>query len=234
MRAIQLILSAVIISAILSCAEERVPERCSKVYVIVDSEDVEIREYQQYIPRAQDWAYYQTDILVEQGDEHVVYTVNKNIYMNRARDYVDIKGVVSHGSYMTHCGDIRSITDTVYLLVDEGKDILTEYVVKDRSTIRSENGSRMRHWMDGRRNVVDAADLAQGSWTQVADKSVLLEGVSKAACLDLREMRIAFDGDTTSMRYMEGVGPVLYTKPSGREIRLEPMAMAKLTAEACK
>jgi hypothetical protein len=234
MRAIQLFVSAVIVSGIWSCAEERVPDRCSKVYVIVKGEDVEIREYQQYIPRAQDWAYYQTDILVKRGDEDVVYTVNKNIYMNRARNYVEIKGVVSHDSYLTHCADARSITDTVYLLIDEGKDVLTEYVVKDRSTIKGENGSRVRSWLDGRSNVMDAPALEQGTWTQVADKSILLEGVSKAACLDLRALQIASDGDTTSMSYIEGIGPVLYTKPSGREIRLEPMSMAKLTAEACK
>ena len=233
----RVILCAFVFSIFFSCTEEqRIPDRCSKVYVWVDGDDVDFIEYQQYIPRAQDWAYFQTEIHIDNGESHLVYGVNKNIYMSRSEDYIDVKGVVRFKDYLVHCGDAMSVSDTVDLLIDEGKEVLTEYVVQDVSRIEETDGLSIRKSLDGTiTRVRDVRGMKQGETMNGPDDTeVVFDELRSSDCLEMRTFRSVVAGDTTQMNFLDKVGPILYTKPDGREIRLEPGAMARLTAEACK
>ncbi len=214
------------------------PERCTKCFVLLDSDEVEIREYEQYFPRSQDWVYLNTQLITSAGNKEMVFQVDRNIYMLRNDAYLDSRPVVRFNNYMKVCGNEMSLSDTLYVLLKTEKDRYTEYVVKDISFLIDDGDVRKQTWRDGRELIRYVDGLAPGDSSEAVAGNVLHVGdVEEMECLSITNQRIFTGEGVRIMTYLEGIGPLYETREDRRETRLAKLnnqPISQVIAEACE
>lgn len=209
-------------------------DRCTKVYILVD--DAMKREYQRFVPAAQDWAYLVTEYGFKDGSAEHVYRYDHNIFLNRKKKDVEHK-IVTQTAYLESCGDDRSRNDTIYLMVDNGEKY-SEFLVKERFDLETKDESVIIHNIYGDSELLVDFSMKQDQSTPLDSvmHRIAVRKVSEFDCHLIHQVT-RFNGlDSINESFVRGVGSMHRRTPQ-YDIRLNLINDLTIPAyldEACK
>ena len=232
------IFTALIFATLLACNSDPIASnevaRCTKVYIRVDK--AMKREYQRYVPVAQDWAYFASEYGFQDGNTEHVYRYNHNIFINRKKTDVEHK-IVTEANYIESCSKNRLRGDTIYLMVDNG-DTYSEFLVKEQYDLVTEGESVVNHDFFGESELLVDYSMEQGQWTALDStmRRIAVKKVSELDCHLIHQVTRYHRLDSINELFIKGIGS-MHRRNTELDIRLyliNDMTISVYLDEACK
>jgi hypothetical protein len=227
-----------ICAIVAACNVDPIPSnkvtRCNRVYILVDN--AMKREYQRFVPRAQDWAYYVTEYGFKSGNTEHVYRYDHNIFINRRKDEVKNK-IVTEATYFASCGEGRGRADTIFLMVDIG-DKYSEYLVKERYDLIKDGESVVISNIFGDSELLVDFSMSQGQWSPLDStmRRIVTRKVSNVDCNLIHQVTRFHKLDSVNESFVKGIGS-MHRRTPNLDIRLKlinDMTIAAYLDEACE
>lgn len=209
-----LVLLILLITGVAGCSTDSTSfsqGECSKVYLDI-SDGLEL-QYQLYVPSAQDWAYYQTQVLFPTDSMQYAFYLDRNIYLNRPQEMIGDE-VIDLDTYIVVCGMRSSDADTLLLVRFDGESKYAEYVLKGWHAFQVQ-GEQL---IDRNNHLVTDAALPIGSLVVSGGDSIRIVKEDVFECYSVKHLTRKRDGVTITESW---AGPYLITRTTPeREIRL--------------